>query len=88
MTTAEKISARLHDDGLRWRTEDDETLDDLCRAELGVVVAHGHGCTRYTFGDGSVITAADSGWDLGYPGCFCFDGAGSHPDCRGEGTDG
>lgn len=39
---------------------------------------------RWMFRDGSTITAAGSGYDLGYPDCFCWAGAGHMDDCTQE----
>jgi hypothetical protein len=32
--------------------------------------------TKYVFEDGSVITVASSGWDIGFLDCWCWQGEG------------
>ena len=79
MTTAERISARYGDDGQCWVDGDNVTIDDACAAERGVTIDERPGTSgtvRYTFSDGSVLTIAGDGWDLGFPGCYCWQGAG------------
>ena len=81
MTRAEAISALLHDDGQCWESDDGRGLDELCSEHTRRDV-HGRDTYRYVFSDGSVITVAGDGWDLGYAGCYCWHGAGHHEDCE------
>lgn len=79
-STARRISELLDNDGQCWETTDGRSLDALCREER-VTVAYrggdpGSDTYRYDFADGSVITVAGGGWDLGYPDCYCWQGAG------------
>ena len=36
---------------------------------------------RHTFGDGSCITVAGECWDIGFDGCFCWQGDGHDDEC-------
>ena len=81
-TTAEKISEKFSNDGQCFTNAAGEELDDVCEAHTRPDYRDGYGTDtyRYTFDDGSVITIAGDGWDLGYPGCYCWQGVG-HDDC-------
>ena len=85
MTTAEKISALLHDDGQCWKTDDGRSFADLVdeyRASESWRDGHRTGdVVRYTFDDGSVLTEAGDGWDFGYPDCYCWEGVGHDDNC-------
>lgn len=85
-TLAETISAALGDNGETWRTNDGRTIDDLIVAHGGVITRDDSCETgdtwRADFSDGSCITSAGSAWDFGFPGCFCWAGAGHHDDCQ------
>jgi hypothetical protein len=84
-TTAEQIAARFHDDGQRWKDDQGIDLDTACAEAGGKRDSTGERMVyRWTFADGSVITAAGGGWDLGYPDCYCWQGAGHTEDCAGE----
>lgn len=92
-TIADQIAAAAGDDGRRWYLKYDLTLDDGRRFLAGTYFVEvlravatstdqrpdDSGITRYTFADGSVIVPAGDGWDLGYPDCFCWQGAGHEP---------
>lgn len=85
MTIAEQIAAALGNDGQQWETRDGIAFATLMHEQdanatwrdgwmVGDVV-------RYEFRDGSVITEAGDAWDIGYPDCFCWQGAGHSDDC-------
>ena len=67
-TTADIVSARLDNDGTKYRTSDGWTLDEL------VLDHHGRteqekprdagGRARHVFPDGSAIVCAGGGWDV------------------------
>lgn len=81
MTTAQKISSQLQDDGSTWQTDDGVSLTDLCVAAGGKKDREEEqGLTRYTFPDGSALTLGEGGWDVGYPDCWCWQAVG-HKDC-------
>lgn len=77
LTIADRIAAALGDDGTRWRTAGGHTLDQLAEQANGFVDRHPRkpDVCRWTFPDGSVITAAGDAWDLGFPTCWCWQGA-------------
>ncbi len=82
-TMAEQISARYDDDGQCWTDAQGIHLeaalrDAFARAELRPGTTD---VTRWTLGDGSVITTAGDGWDYGYPDCWCWRGAGHAEHC-------
>jgi hypothetical protein len=84
-TIAETIAALLHDDGLRFTADDGRTLDDLV-SDYPHDVAWRDGwrtgdVRRIDFRDGSCLTVAGNAWDLGYPACWCWQGAGHTDDC-------
>jgi len=84
-TTAERISRRFKDDGLRFRDPDGAQLEDVCREAGGRRDREDESdSTRYTFADGSVLTLTGEVWDLGFPGCFCWQGGGHTDECAGE----
>lgn len=83
MTTATTISAQLGDDGRCYTAEDGRTLGDLSREAGSRVERSDAGYVRYTYPDGSVITDAGPAWDLGYPDCWCWQGAGHTEECQG-----
>lgn len=76
LTLAEQVAARLDYDGLRWTTEDGIGLDALARVLNARIDHHPHTARwhtyAYRFPDGSAITVAGDGWDLGYPDCWCW----------------
>lgn len=78
-TVAEQIAGLFGDDGQRWEDAGGRTLEDACECHPHHVASEYHEqreLTRYRFDDGSAITAAPGGWDLGYENCFCWQGAG------------
>jgi hypothetical protein len=83
---AQEISARYHDDSERWRdAEGVDIADALVAAGARRDSGRGNQAFRYTLPDGSAITLAGDGWDIGYVDCFCWRGAGHHADCIGAG---
>jgi len=93
MTIADKIAARLNNDGQRYTADDGRDFPALCEAENATVDQNWkRECTRYTFADGSVLTEQNGVWDFGYADCHCWQGAymdeGHHDqDCRERGED-
>lgn len=81
MSEAAAIARRYNDDGLSWKDADGVELHDACKG-AGATIDEQGGDVRYTFADGSVLTAAEGGWDLGYTDCFCWRGAGHTPECE------
>lgn len=94
-TTAEQIAQRLGD-GETWACtalpgepadEDGEIgLHEMAVAAGASVeeaddVEH-NGMTSFYFPDGSVITSAEGGWDIGYTECWCWRGVGHADDCE------
>jgi hypothetical protein len=84
MTTAQQIAEQFGNDGQKWADERGNGLEVVC-ADHGATAEWQHGdlcgSVRYTFPDGSIITVAGDGWDLGYAGCFCWQGAGHQDSC-------
>jgi hypothetical protein len=86
MTTADRVSEILGDDGQHWTGPDGERIESICerlggrceRCETKTDVV------RWAFADGSVITIAGDGWDHGYTGCWCWQGAGHTEHCEIE----
>lgn len=77
VTTAQKISALLRDDGQVWKSVDGTSLHDLCGQAGGRKSSNDErGLERYAFADSSAITIAGGGWDLGYADCWCWQGVG------------
>lgn len=81
-TAAQVISARFGDDGQRWTDAEGVHIEDVCAAEGDRVRNDERDCTRYVFGDGSAITIAGGGWDLGYAECSCWQGEGHDDRCE------
>lgn len=83
-TTAEKIAAQFGDDGTTWKDKDGQKFSEVCEAAaIDIDRNQARESVRYTFSDGSVLTATGSGWDIGYPDCYCWEGAG-HDDMHCE----
>jgi hypothetical protein len=96
-TTALAVSAMFGHSGDRFQTYAGVTLHRAC-VERGAFVSESrrygtHARTRYLFPDRSAITVVaeflPSGgerirwWDLGFPGCYCWDTEGHIlPDCK------
>ncbi len=87
LTSAQRVSALLHDDGQTWEADDGRGLDRLAR-DFGAwhrqrSQGAGIDCDIYTFDDGSRIIACEGGWDLGFTDCdcLCWVGAGHADDC-------
>ena len=99
-TTASKISDRFSNDGQVWKDADGVYLAHALNSAVGVPEGYREftgpdgsrkdrkndrdEVVRWTFADGSVITIAGDGWDFGYPGCYCWEGAGHTDECRDE----
>ena len=87
-TIAETIAAAMGDDGTAWHTADGRRFDDLLAPWSYTFERHPHrpDVYRYVFPDGSVITTAGDAWDLGFPTCWCWQGAPGdwHPASGGE----
>jgi len=65
MTTAEKIAARLGNDGMTWETEDGMDLVMLVRSQGARIEEEMNGArVRYVFADGSAIVGAGGAWDI------------------------
>lgn len=77
-TTAEALDAQ------DWSERIGE-LDTACRGADGTRARqesdNATRWTRYTVPDGSVLTMSGDSWDLGYPGCFCWQGVGHDAVC-------
>lgn len=86
-TTAEKISDRFID-GQVFTNAAGEELDDVCEAEGGRLEYRDGYRTgdvmRYAFNDESAILIAGDAWDLGYPGCYCWQGEGHTDECLSD----
>ncbi len=80
MTTAQKIADQFYNDGERWTDAEDNDLDDVCDENCSSP-DYGHLRTRWIFADGSAITSAGNGWDLGYSDCWCWQSVGHNEDC-------
>jgi hypothetical protein len=76
---AETIAALFGCDGKRFHCGP-ASLVDVCNMN-GVRYFEGAGQMRWVFEDQSVIVVWDSGWDIGYRGCFCGVGEGHDIDC-------
>jgi hypothetical protein len=88
-TAAELIAAALGHDGQRWATPDGVTLGELIDRHDGRIerqTGTGSGSWRAVFPDESAITVSGyAAWDIGYAGCWCWQGNG-HENCTaGEG---
>ena len=79
MNRAEKIAAKFSD-GMEFTGDDGSDLEDACLV-CAEVICDGRNQSRYEFHDGSSITISGDEWDIGYPDCMCFRGAGHSPDC-------
>ena len=87
-SSAEKISEIMGNDGQTWETPDGLTLVEVIESRGGrrdyTNRRRRHSTddtTCYDLPDGSVITVAGGGWDLGYPECTCWRGTGHADDC-------
>ena len=80
-TTAELVGEQLGDDGETFVTIMGVRLLDPERCYGGETVHWRGDSHRHTYKDGSVITVAGDYWDYGFPGCFCWQGAGHNEDC-------
>ena len=94
-STAQQIADALDNDGQQWTTrptDDSEpkTFTDLIAQHGGSAIEWRDGWMvgdvhRLTFADGSVITIAGSAWDIGFTGCFCWEGC-PDDDCSADHT--
>ena len=92
---AQQIAAALDNDGQQFRTRPTDDREPVTFDEL--VEKHGSASIdwrdgwrtgdtyRLTFSDESVITVAGSAWDLGFTGCFCWEGC-PDDDCGADHT--
>lgn len=82
LTVAEQVAERFHNDGSRFIVAG-LRLHDVATGNFGAKVerTETRESTRYTFPDGSVITVHPGGWDLGFPGCWCWQSTGHLDDC-------
>lgn len=87
-TIADRIADALGNDGTIWRTPDGVTIDQLAEQADGFVDRHpiDPDLCRWTFPDGSAITASDLGWDIGFATCWCWAGSPHdfHPAANGQ----
>jgi hypothetical protein len=91
---SQQIADALDNDGQQWRTRptDDsepETFNELIDRHGGASVSWRDGwqtgdVCSHTFADGSVITVAGDAWDLGFPTCYCWQGAGHDDRCDAD----
>jgi hypothetical protein len=83
MNLAKRLSARFRDDGQRFRDDSGVNIEDALR-EMGARLDRDDASdsNRWTLADGSVVTVSGGGWDLGYAGCFCWQGEGHASDCE------
>lgn len=83
MTTAQRISAALLDNGAPWKTSDGRSFNDLIYEHEHARDIEPNGkAVRYVFMDGSTITVAQGVWDLGYEHCFCWQGTEHMTGCE------
>ena len=84
MTTAQKIARRYADDGMQWRDDDGIPLQTALE-DAGATLSRDpeapHDIVRYDLPDGSAIVCYPTGWDIGYPHCYCMRGAGHADEC-------
>ena len=89
LTTAERISALLGDDGTVYQDSEGRDLAQLCEESGGAADERDSGTDnclrRWVFSDGSAILDVGNAWDLGYAGCYCWRGDGHTDECRDEG---
>ena len=79
-SSAQQISDRYKNDGQCFIDTDGGEIEDAC-ASSGQTEKN-DAWTRFTFPDGSVITVAGDGWDLGFECCHGWQGAGHSSDCE------
>jgi len=85
MTLAERV-AGMFDDGSHFDTDDGRTLRSACMEagateEWTPASLDPDSLVRWTFTDGSAITAGVGAWDLGYSDCWCWQGPGHADGC-------
>jgi len=85
-TTAEKISDRYNNDGTNFTDADDVNIGQACEESTNIVYRHPEDTRdhRYVFADNSVITFMGEAWDIGYPNCWCWQGAGHTEECTNQ----
>lgn len=86
MTTAEQVSELFDNDGQCFESDpaaDGEpvSLAAACERAGGRRERRDGDGERYTFPDGSAITIHGDAWDLGFVGCWCWQGAGHDARC-------
>lgn len=87
MTTAQKISQLLNDDGQRFEAADGTDIDTLCQRAGGRQEWRDGYRTgdvyAWRFDDGSSIVGGSAAWDIGVsPDCYCWAGVGHSDDCK------
>lgn len=91
MTTAEKIALEVAGENPSFSGEEFDDLDAALRAAGATVDKRGDfygDPIRYALPDGSALTMAGDGWDLGYADCYCWQGAGHKDDCAARAATG
>jgi len=86
-TQAQQISSRYGNDGQCFTDAKGVDLADCCLgfdARRSWRDGFGTDVVRYEFPDGSAITVAGDGWDLGYTDCYCWRDVGHTEDCKGQ----
>ncbi len=90
-TIAQQIANALGNDGTQFCTSPTDETEPLTFRDL--VEQHGGASIdwrdgwqtgdvrRHTFPDDSVITVAGDAWDIGFDGCFCWQGDGHDDQC-------
>jgi hypothetical protein len=79
-TIAEQVAERMGDDGSRFTDERGRDLGAVAR-KAGADVERKGDSTRYAFSDGSALVAEVGGWDVAFPRCWCWQGAGHTEHC-------
>lgn len=85
-TTAERIAREFGDDGTNFHNSLGQTLGSESKRVGAVKVVDEETAGdrfRWDYPDGSSITVVktSASWDIGYRGCFCWQGAGHNDTC-------
>ena len=82
-TTAQKIANRFNRDGQNFCDKKGKSLEEVCRkAGLKYPVETNPDFMKFTFTDSSVIVIGGGAWDIGFPECGCWQGAGHTLECE------
>lgn len=81
MTTAETISKLFGDNGQVFTSRDGLELDEACAQAGGRREKRDGGSVRWLFSDASAITVHGDAWDIGFAGCWCWQGVGHDERC-------